>query len=290
MKSMYQEPSPIWLRYSVLLLTLRARCFDSNSRQFINYFVGNAVLKNKVVVVTGAGSGLGRALSKAFCAEGAKVVGVGRSLETLEQTHASIDTDKKDLFSFFQADIGQWSDVQDAIASIKDNHGRIDYLYNNAAVYPKVSFLEESAENFAHAININVVGMANVCKAVLPVMVEQKAGRIFNLGSWADLSPIADSAAYSASKGAVHALTKAIAADICHLNLDVQVHEWIPGHLNTQMSDYTGIDPALSATWGVMLAQRDNDKNNCLFDRDQEWLPPKSLKQRVKAKLLFWKK
>jgi NAD(P)-dependent dehydrogenase (short-subunit alcohol dehydrogenase family) len=248
------------------------------------------VLKDKVVVVTGAGSGLGRALSLAFCAEGAKVVGLGRSLESLEQTYASIDSGKQDLFSFYQADVSQWADVQGVIGSAAQALGRIDYLFNNAAVYPRISFLDESAEDFSNAISVNVVGMANMCKAVLPVMLAQKAGRIFNLGSWADLSPIADSAAYSASKGAVHSLTKAIAADIAHHNYDVQVHEWIPGHLNTQMSGYTGIDPALSAAWGLMLTQRKNDKKNCLFERDQEWLPPKSLKQRIKAKLFFWKK
>lgn len=248
------------------------------------------MLKDKVVVITGAGSGLGRALSVAFCDEGAKVVGLGRSLESLEATHNAIDTNKQNLFSFYQADVSQWSDVNRVIDTVKETFGSIDYLFNNAAVYPKVSFLDESADDFASAIGINIVGMSNTCKAVLPVMLAQKTGRIFNLGSWADLSPIADSAAYSASKGAVHSLTKAIAVDIAQHNTDVQVHEWIPGHLNTQMSDYTGIDPALSASWGVMLAQRENDKKNCLFDRDQEWLPPKSLKQRIKSKILFWKK
>jgi len=248
------------------------------------------VLKDKVVIVTGAGSGLGRSLSLAFCDQGAKVVGLGRSLASLKETHSAIESDQQRLFTFYQADVSEWAEIEVIIAQVKDSLGQIDFVFNNAAVYPKVSFLDETAEDFEKAININIIGMANMCKAVLPMMLAQKTGRIFNLGSWADLSPIADSAAYSASKGAVHALTKAIAVDIAHHNTDVQVHEWIPGHLNTQMSDYTGIDPALSASWGVMLAERYNEKKNCLFDRDQEWLPPKSLKQKIKSKLLFWKK
>lgn len=243
-----------------------------------------------MVIVTGAGSGLGRALSLAFCDQGANVVGVGRSLESLKETHSVIGSGQQHLFSFYPADVSQWAEIENIIVKVKEGLGQIDFLFNNAAVYSKVSFLDETAEDFEKAISINITGMANMCKAVLPTMLAQKAGRIFNLGSWADLSPIADSAAYSASKGAVHALTKAIAVDIAHFNTDVQVHEWIPGHLNTQMSDYTGIDPALSASWGVMLAERYNEKKNCLFDRDQEWLPPKSLKQRIKSKLLFWKK
>ena len=244
------------------------------------------MLKNKVVVITGAGGGLGRALATAFVKEGAIVIGLGRSTKTLEETKASISSK---LFSFYQTDISDYEGLEKSIAMIVGEHQRIDYLFNNAAVYPKVNFLDETAEDFSAALNINVSGVANCCKVILPIMINNQFGRVYNLGSWADLGPIANSAVYSASKGAMHGLTKAIAADIAHYNVDVQVHEWIPGQLKTQMSDYTGIDPALSASWAVGIAKLDNGKKNCIFDRDQEWLPPKSLKERIKSKLLFWK-
>jgi NAD(P)-dependent dehydrogenase (short-subunit alcohol dehydrogenase family) len=96
----------------------------------------------------------------------------------------------------------------------KSRFGRIDILFNNAAIYPKVSFLEESAQDWARAIDVNVNGVANCCKAVLPLMIAAGTGRIYNIGSFADLNPIENSAAYSASKGAVRALTKAIARDL----------------------------------------------------------------------------
>jgi len=244
------------------------------------------MLKNKVVVITGAGGGLGRALATAFVKEGAIVIGLGRSTKTLEETKALISSK---LFSFYQADISDYESLEKSVATIVGEHQRIDYLFNNAAVYPKVNFLDESAGDFSAALNINVSGVANCCKAILPIMIKNQFGRVYNLGSWADLGPIANSAVYSASKGAMHGLTKAIAADIAHYNVDVQVHEWIPGQLKTQMSDYTGIDPALSASWAVGIAKLDNGKKNCIFDRDQEWLPPKSIKERIKSKLLFWK-
>ncbi len=244
------------------------------------------MLKDKVVIITGAGSGLGRALSIAFCKEQAQVIGLGRSVETLEETQKIAG---KDMFSFYGADTSNFEQLQKTMDSIVSKFGKIDYLFNNAAVYPKINFLDESAGDFAQALNINVAGVANCCKAVLPHMIKNQFGRIYNLGSWADIAPIANSAVYSASKGAIHALTKSIAVDLTDRNVDVQIHEWIPGHLNTQMSDYTGIDPAVSASWGVALTKMDNEKKNCIFECDREWLPPKSLKQKIKGKILFWK-
>jgi NADP-dependent 3-hydroxy acid dehydrogenase YdfG len=244
------------------------------------------MLKNKVVLITGAGSGLGRALALAFCQEGCRVIGFGRQQKTLEETASSINSKS---FSYNVVDVLNYEELSEQVKNVFEKYQAIDFLFNNAAVYPKVNFMDESAKEFSDAMAINIVGVANGCKAVLPIMLKQGDGRIYNLGSWADLSPIADSAAYSASKGAIHGLTKSIAIDIAHLETQVEVHEWIPGHLNTQMSGYTGIDPSVSASWAVAIAQRVNIRKNSLFDRDKEWLPPKSLKQKIKNKLQFWK-
>lgn len=240
----------------------------------------------QVVVITGAGSGLGAELSRAFAENGALVMGIGRSAEKLAKTAESIEGH----FEPYAADVAHAQEISKVIDSIVSKHGKIDIVFNNAAVYPKVNFLEESAEAFADAMSINVNGVANVCKAVLPSMIEKQFGRIFNLGSWADLGPIPESAAYSASKGAMHALTKAIAADIRHLNVDIEVHEWIPGHMNTQMSAFTGMDPSICAGWGVELASKPHGTTkNCIYEQNWEWQPPKGLKQKIKDKILFWK-
>ena len=245
------------------------------------------MLKDKVVVITGAGSGLGRELAKAFCQQGSKVIGLGRSLSKLEETKDEIGALE---YAYYAMDVADYMQVRDVFKNIIDTYGRVDILFNNAAVYPKVNFLEESAEQWADAIAININGVANCCKAILPSMIEKKYGRIFNLGSWADLGPIEKSAAYSCTKGGLHALTKAIAVDIAEYNLDIEVHEWIPGHLNTQMSEYTGMEPSIAAAWAVEIASKAHaSKKNCIYEQNQEWQPPKSLKQKIKAKLMFWK-
>jgi NAD(P)-dependent dehydrogenase (short-subunit alcohol dehydrogenase family) len=245
------------------------------------------MLNDKVVAITGAGSGLGRALSIQFAEQGCRVVGFGRRQSSLEETKSKAAAGR---FEYRVVDVKDFAAVESAVRDIVARHGRIDFLFNNAAVYPKVSFLEESAQAWAEAIAINVNGPANCAKAVLPFMIEAGFGRIYNVGSFADGAPIPRSAAYSCSKGAIHALSKAIAADIADLGHDIEVHEWVPGHLNTQMSGFTGIDPAISAQWAVTLVQRPSSAGrSLLFVNDREMAPPKGIRQRIKEKLFFWR-
>lgn len=248
------------------------------------------MLTDKVVMITGAGSGLGRELAKAFCQKGATVLGVGRNVEALKET-GSQRTEGD--FVPVVADVSDFTQIKNAVETMLAVHKRIDILFNNAAVYPKENFLQEDAEVFASALAINMGGLANCCKAVLPAMIAQNFGRVYNLGSWAHLGPIANSAVYSATKGGVHALTKGIAVDVAsaYPDADIEIHEWIPGHLNTQMSDYTGMEPAQAASWAVAMAERPYaSKRNSIFEQSWEWQPPRSLKERVTSKLMFWKK
>ena len=245
------------------------------------------MLADKVVMITGVGSGLGRALAQAFVEHGCIVVGIARRAESLRDTEALLASDR---FTGFVADVAKYAEVEAIVRHCVAMNGGIDVLFNNAAVYPKVNFLEERPDMWARAIDVNVNGVANCCKAVLPGMVNAGKGRIYNVGSFADLNPIENSAAYSASKGAVRALTKAIAWDLNNTSADIEVHEWIPGHLKTQMSGYTGLDPAEAAKWAVALVAVPHARTkNCIFVNDKEWLPPKRLRRRIKEKLLFWR-
>lgn len=244
------------------------------------------MLTYKVVMITGVGRGLGRALAEAFLDQGCSVVGIARSQASLQELSA-IDTTGQ--FLCRAADVARYDQVESVVNEAKSRFGKIDVLFNNAAIYPKVNFLEESALDWSRAIDVNVNGIANCCKAVLPLMIETGAGRIFNIGSFADLNPIENSAAYSASKGAVRALTKAIASDLQHVDADIEVHEWIPGHLNTRMSGFTGSAPSTAAGWAVQLAGMPKARTrNCIFVNDQELRPPRGLRRRLIEKVLFW--
>lgn len=241
-----------------------------------------SLLKNRVVLITGVSRGLGCELVRAFAAAGCRVAGIARTEQGLQEPAAAA----AGQFRGFVADVADFAQVQAAVERISDELGGIDIVFNNAAVYPRVNFIEESAEDWAAAVAINVNGVANVCKAVLPRMLAAEYGRIYNIGSFADIAPIPESAAYSAGKGAVRALTKAIAADLRDHNADIEVHEWVPGHLNTRMSDFTGIDPAVAAGWAVQLAGQPHARTpNCIFENDREWLPPRGLRQRLRDKL-----
>lgn len=230
----------------------------------------------RVAVVTGAGRGLGAALMERFSAAGHEAVGIVRSVPA----DASAN--------FVQADLSDPESFVDALEQISGRFGRIDFLFNNAALYPKSDVLEASLDEFSEAVRVNLIAPVAGSRFVLPLMLENGFGRVFNIGSWAHLGPIAHSAAYSASKGAVHAVTKAIAADLetRRGGRDVQIHEWIPGHLNTRMSDFTGIDPSVAADWGLRIAFDSPSDRARIYENDREWHPPVSRLQRLRQVLL----
>ena len=196
-------------------------------------------MKDKVVVITGAGSGVGKGFAVGFCRDGASVVGIGRTESDLAETAALCDG----KMHYVVGDISQKQDVERLFAEAVEKHGRVDILINNAAIYPQTSFLETDYEQWQQAMAVNVCAMAHCCQQALPGMLERGHGRIINIGSFAWVAPIPCAAAYSASKGAVRALTRALASEIDPDQYpDVLVNELIPGMVNTRMSP-EGEDP-----------------------------------------------
>ncbi|OGC91562.1 MAG: hypothetical protein A2W25_03580 [candidate division Zixibacteria bacterium RBG_16_53_22] len=239
-------------------------------------------------MVTGAGSGLGRALAVGLTQRGATVIGLGSRDSSLSDTESLIENNR---FSCHVVDVSESEAVTNIVQQIVGQFGRIDVLINNAAVYPKVSFLDQDADSWMRTIAVNLGGVANCCRAALPFMMRQGSGCIINVGSYADLAPIPNSSAYAASKGGLHALTKAIGADLGGAYPDILCVEWIPGPMKTRMSNFTGTDPAACVDWAIKIINLPPGRSKSVtFEKDQEHVPKKTLASRVKGKLMFWRR
>lgn len=242
--------------------------------------------KDGIAIVTGAGSGLGRALAIELTSQGFGVVGFGRRSAALEETHAAAGA----LFHARPLDISDAGAVTQTITEIDADLGPVALLINNAAIYPHRDFLDETPDSFMDSVAINLGGMVNCTHAALHAMVARGRGRIVNVATFADIAPLPTSSAYAVSKGAARVLTRALVADLGDRFPGIVIGDWMPGMLRTGMGIPDGLDPATSARWGVELALRlDPDLNGAVFEQAHEVLAPRGLKGRIKDLVLMRK-
>ena len=230
-------------------------------------------------MITGASAGLGRELARAIVARGDVAVGLARRQSALDETSAGLDPER---FEGIVADVRDQEQVARAAQRALERFGRIDALFANAAIYPRGHIHHQDAGEALDVFAVNVVGVANAIRAVLPGMMQRAHGRIVTVGSFADLGPLPDSWAYSASKGALHALTRAAAAEVRGDYPDILVNEWVPGSLNTQMGIPDGIAPATAAHWGLKWIDLPaGGPNGQMFSREAIVEPPLSFKRKL---------
>lgn len=169
-------------------------------------------LTNKVAVITGGGSGIGRAISKLFAAQGARVFLLDIDAKGAEETVNEITGAGGNAESIL-LNVADQSSVKEAVSKIKAKSGCIDILVNNAGV-AHVGNADNTAEaDFDRLVSINVKGVYNCLHEVLPVMKAQSKGTILNLCSIAAWVGLSERFAYSMSKGAVAAMTLSVAKD-----------------------------------------------------------------------------
>ncbi len=177
-------------------------------------------LDGLVAVVTGGASGIGAAIAATLAAEGAQVA-------VLDRDPSGADP----RFAAFAADVSDRAGVERAIAEVAERFGRIDIVVNNAGIGAQGDIAANDDDEWARVLSINVTGIARVTTAALPWLRRSPSAAICNTSSIAATAGLPNRALYSASKGAVLSLTRAMAAD--HIREGIRVNAVNPGTADT---------------------------------------------------------
>jgi 3-oxoacyl-[acyl-carrier protein] reductase len=192
-------------------------------------------LTGKVAIITGAGRGIGKAISSAYAREQATLVLVSRTLSELKETAEQISRMGNQVLPL-KADVSSASDVNDVVETSLEHFNKIDVLVNNAAIVGPIGPLQENdVADWIKTVDVNLVGAFLCCKAVLPTMIRQGAGKIINLSGGGVTGPRARFSAYAASKSAVIGLTSTLAEELKPFN--IQVNAISPGAIFSRLHE-----------------------------------------------------
>ncbi|MTD30630.1 glucose 1-dehydrogenase [Planomicrobium sp. YIM 101495] len=190
-------------------------------------------LENKVAIITGGGSGMGEAAVELFAKQGAKVIATDINLEAVEAVVAKINENGGEAIAI-KHNVAAKADWDEVIAKTIEAYGKIDILINNAGISVSKDFMEQTEEDFAKGFAVNTNSVMFGMQAAIPHMEQNGGGSIVNVSSIAGLVGMSGAGVYTASKGAVRAITKAAAVDYGKKN--IRVNSIHPGYIVTPMS------------------------------------------------------
>ena len=193
-------------------------------------------LADRVVVITGAGRGIGRVIAETFLREGSVVAGLDVEAGALEWLQTS------EKAAAFGCDVRSGTQTAAVVAEVLERFGRIDVLVNNAGVLVEglVEDLDDDLWDFC--IDVNLGGTFRMCRAVIPAMKEQGSGRIINAASFAAIVPSVGTAPYAASKAAVVQFTRTLAGELGPWN--ITANAYAPGMIPTAMNRFAQLTGA----------------------------------------------
>jgi len=194
------------------------------------------ILEDKVSIVTGGSSGIGKAIATTFAREGSHLVLASNIESELETAKQEIRDASPVQVGTFLADVSLPEDVDNMVDFTLAEYSTIDILVNCAGIYGPIGLITDiNADDWIKTININLYGTFLCMKAVLPTMIEKKKGKIVNMSGGGGVSPFPRFSAYGTSKAGVIRLTETIANEVKGHNIDINAIA--PGAVNTRFLD-----------------------------------------------------
>lgn len=206
------------------------------------------IMKNKVIVITGASQGLGKTLSLRLASLGAKVIMLARTESLLKEIKNKI-LEKNGSADYFVCDVTSQEKVVETFAKIIEKHGNIDVLINNAGLWTNNSLDTSHTDRILEVFKVNSIAPIYVTNQVLPLFEKQKSGHLVYINSVAglDMMENKDYPTYSASKWALTGYVKAI--DAKYSSSDIKVTSIYPGPIDSKMPSNAGDDWGKDKSW-----------------------------------------
>ena len=195
-------------------------------------------LKDKVCIITGAASGIGKAATLLFLKEGAKVAACDVSKQALEDLKKDAESGgSNESLKTYELDVTNREAIANIVKEIVDTFGRIDVLVNNAGITRDQLLVRMSEKDWDAVVNVNLKGVFNMTQAVAPQMIKQKKGSIINTSSVVGIYGNIGQTNYAATKAGVIGMTKTWAKELARKGAQIRVNAVAPGFIKTPMTE-----------------------------------------------------